>query len=95
MKTIRIDTYGGAYLVLDLDIFFPTTKTKLCALYKQFLKESKRDDVIPEIINYLREMKYHMKLEFSRYEMPELEMNKSTAYKRLCSNINQLKGYIK
>lgn len=91
---IRIDTWDGGYLVLDLDTFFPCSKSRLTALYRQFLKESRRDDTIPEILTYLRQMKYELKCYFARCENPDYEMSHSRTFKMLCSNITQLRGYI-
>lgn len=91
---IRIDTWSGAYLVLNVDTFFPCSKSRLTALYRQFLRDSRRDETIPEILSQLRQKKYDMKCYFARFENPNLEMKKSRAFTMLISNINQLKGYI-
>lgn len=93
-KMIKIYTWTGGYLVLDLEENFPMAQLKLNAIYQKIIKGCRREEeVLDHLIRYVDDRITEMELEFSTYEMPELEKSRSTRYKRLLSNLKALQGY--
>lgn len=95
MQYLRIDTWTGGYMVLDMNQYFPITKAKLSALHKNILRGCKRErEVLEAILGHLEDRQEEIETYFAKYENPDQELKGSRTYQMICKNIAQMTHYL-
>lgn len=95
MQYLRIDTWTGGYMVLDMNRYFPTTKAKLSALHKNILSGCKHErEVLESILSHLEDRQEELERYFAKYDNPDQELKGSRTYQMICKNIDQMTNYL-
>lgn len=95
MQYLRIDTWTGGYMVLDMNQYFPTTKANLSDLHKKILRGCKRErEVLEAILKHLEDRQEELERYFAKYDNPDQELKGSRTYQMLCRNISQMADYL-